>query len=68
MKHLLMLHGWGFPSAVFDLLHDKLAPDFVIEMPDRPGYGDRSDHPSNNLSKNYKYFCWIVNYFKMKIA
>jgi pimeloyl-[acyl-carrier protein] methyl ester esterase len=53
MKHLLMLHGWGFPSAVFDLLHDKLAPDFVIEMPDRPGYGDRSDHPSNDLSKNY---------------
>ena len=45
MKHLLMLHGWGFPSAVFETLGEQLALDFVVEMPDRLGYGNSQFHP-----------------------
>ena len=42
MKNLLMLHGWGFSSAVFNSLKNKLDSDFIVTIPDRPGYGDRS--------------------------
>lgn len=45
-----MLHGWGFPAAVFVSLHEQLAADFEIEMPDRPGYGDRADQSVTALS------------------
>ena len=50
MKHLLMLHGWGFPSAVFLSLREQLAADFEIEMLDRPGYGDRAGQSITALS------------------
>lgn len=40
MKTLLMLHGWGFSSTVFAPLKNSLQADFIIEAPDRPGYGD----------------------------
>ena len=39
MKNLLMLHGWGFSSAVFNSLKNKLDSDFIITTPDRRGYG-----------------------------
>jgi len=52
MKRLLMLHGWGFPAAVFESLCEQLASDFAIEMPGRPGYGDRAGQSAEVLSKN----------------
>ena len=42
MKNLLMLHGWGFSSAVFNSLKNKLDSDFIVTTPDRPGYGKRA--------------------------
>ncbi len=39
MKQILMLHGWGFPGEVYTSLIDKLAADFEVSSPDRPGYG-----------------------------
>ena len=42
MKNLLMLHGWGFSSAVFNSLKNKLDSDFIVTIPDRPGYGKRA--------------------------
>ena len=39
MKNLLMLHGWGYSSAVFNSLKNKLDSDFIVTAPDRPGYG-----------------------------
>ncbi len=38
MMQILMLHGWGFPATVFSSLIDKLAADFDVRAPDRPGY------------------------------
>lgn len=52
MNPLLMLHGWGFPAAVFESLREQLASDFDIEMLDRPGYGDRAGQSAEVLSKN----------------
>ena len=40
MNNLLMLHGWGFSSAVFDSLKKKLDSNFIVTTPDRRGYGD----------------------------
>jgi len=52
MKHLLMLHGWGFHSAVFETLREQLSGDFVVEMLDRPGYGGKVDQSADSLSDN----------------
>lgn len=38
MKNLLMLHGWGFSSAVFNSLKNSLDSDYIVSTPDRPGY------------------------------
>lgn len=43
MKTLLMLHGWGFSSAVFAPLKERLQADFNVVTPDRPGYGDGNE-------------------------
>lgn len=42
-----MLHGWGFPATVFSSLIDKLAADFDVRAPDRPGYAGKSDIPDS---------------------
>lgn len=39
-----MLHGWGFPGAVYTSLIDKLATDFEVRVPDRPGYDGNVDN------------------------
>jgi pimeloyl-[acyl-carrier protein] methyl ester esterase len=54
MKRLLMLHGWGFPAAVFESLREQLASDFIVEIPDRPGYGDRVAQSADGLSTKYQ--------------
>ena len=51
-KKMLMLHGWGFPSAVFEPLREQLSSDFVVEMLDRPGYGGKVNQPADSLSDN----------------
>lgn len=38
MNNLLMLHGWGFPAAVFSPLIDRLPAGCHCQAPDRPGY------------------------------
>ncbi|MEA1889544.1 MAG: alpha/beta fold hydrolase [Pseudomonadota bacterium] len=43
MMQILMLHGWGFPGSVFSSLIDKLAADFDVRAPDRPGYAGNTD-------------------------
>ena len=48
MKQILMLHGWGFPATVFSSLIDKLAADFDVWAPDRPGYGSNIDNADSN--------------------
>jgi pimeloyl-[acyl-carrier protein] methyl ester esterase len=69
VKHLLMLHGWGFPAAVFESLRVQLAADFLIEMPDRSGYGDSAelssdtpdtDIPSRRLSSPTLVLGWSL--------
>ena len=40
MNDLLMLHGWGFPAAVFAGLEEGLSSDFIVRMPEQTGYGD----------------------------
>ncbi|NOY16411.1 MAG: alpha/beta fold hydrolase [Gammaproteobacteria bacterium] len=44
MSQILMLHGWGFPGAVYTSLIDKLATDFEVRAPDRRGYGGNVDN------------------------
>ncbi len=39
-----MLHGWGFPGAVFTSLIDKLAAEFDVRAPDRAGYGGNVEY------------------------
>ena len=39
MKQLVLLHGWGMSSAVFDPLRRALAPGCHAQAMDLPGYG-----------------------------
>jgi pimeloyl-[acyl-carrier protein] methyl ester esterase len=48
MRQIQMLHGWGFPATVFSSLIDKLAADFDVRAPDRPGYGSNFDNGDSN--------------------
>ena len=52
MNRLLMLHGWGFPSAVFSVLKEELASDNIIMTPDRNGYGKGDDQTASVLPGN----------------
>ena len=52
MNRLLMLPGWGFPSAVFSVLKEKLASDFIVMTPDCPGYGKDDDQSDSELQGN----------------
>ena len=54
MKSLLMLHGWGFSSAVFDLLKNKLDSDFIVSTPDRRGYGSGAARSVSAATENDK--------------
>jgi pimeloyl-[acyl-carrier protein] methyl ester esterase len=38
MRHLVLLHGWGMSSAVFDPLRRALAPGCHAQAMDLPGY------------------------------
>lgn len=36
---LVMLHGWGMHSGIWDTVRDELATDFRLHLVDLPGYG-----------------------------
>lgn len=38
-KDLVMLHGWGLNSGVYDKLLEELASDYRVTLIDLPGYG-----------------------------
>lgn len=40
MSQILLLHGWGFPGAVFSSLIEELGSAFDARAIDRAGYGD----------------------------
>ena len=40
-----MLHGWGFPAAVFSRLATRMPAGTEVWTPDRPGYGTRQGDP-----------------------
>jgi len=42
VKQILLLHGWGFPGAVFSPLIEELGPAFDAQTIDRAGYGENS--------------------------
>lgn len=52
MNNILMLHGWGFSSAVFNSLKNKLDSDFLVSTPDRPGYESGAAHAVPDSSDN----------------
>ena len=54
MKSLLMLHGWGFSSAVFDLLKNKLDSGFIVSTPDRAGYESAAARSVSAATENDK--------------
>ena len=37
--NLVLLHGWGLNSGVYDKMLDELAPHFCVTLIDLPGYG-----------------------------
>ncbi len=41
---LVLLHGWGVNSQIWDSLLPALAPSFDIHLLDLPGYGNNVDH------------------------
>jgi pimeloyl-[acyl-carrier protein] methyl ester esterase len=43
---LVLLHGWGFHSAVFDDIADKLWPDYAVMQIDLPGFGHSAPLPA----------------------
>lgn len=38
-ENLILLHGWGFHSGIFNELSDELAKDFCVTLVDFPGFG-----------------------------
>jgi pimeloyl-[acyl-carrier protein] methyl ester esterase len=45
MKDIVLLHGWGMSSAVFDALRRELAPGCHAQALELPGYGCASAEP-----------------------
>jgi len=41
--NLVMLHGWGLNSGVYDKMLDELASRFCVTLIDLPGYGVNND-------------------------
>lgn len=44
---LVLIHGWGLHSGIWDLVSEQLAQDFTIHLIDLPGFG-RSPLPSGD--------------------
>jgi pimeloyl-[acyl-carrier protein] methyl ester esterase len=48
---LVLLHGWGLNGAVWNTLHDMLAPHFTLHLVDLPGHGFSSHVPAGMLNE-----------------
>jgi pimeloyl-[acyl-carrier protein] methyl ester esterase len=48
---LVLLHGWGLNGAVWNTLHDMLAPHFTLHLIDMPGHGFSSHVPVGKLNE-----------------
>jgi pimeloyl-[acyl-carrier protein] methyl ester esterase len=46
---LAFLHGWGLNGAVWNTLHEMLAPHFTLHLVDLPGHGFSSHVPVGKL-------------------
>ncbi|WP_223668625.1 pimeloyl-ACP methyl ester esterase BioH [Kangiella shandongensis] len=44
---LVLLHGWGLHSGIWELVSDRLAQDFTLHLVDLPGFG-RSPLPGGH--------------------
>jgi pimeloyl-[acyl-carrier protein] methyl ester esterase len=47
MNELVLIHGWGFGSAVWRPVVEQLPPHFRVHLVDLPGYGDDSLSPEH---------------------
>lgn len=47
---MVLLHGWGLNSGVFDHLLPLLSQQYSVHLIDLPGFGDNSDMPLGPLS------------------
>jgi pimeloyl-[acyl-carrier protein] methyl ester esterase len=47
MKDLVLIHGWGFGSAVWRPVVEQLPPRFPLHLVDLPGYGDNDFSPEH---------------------
>src|SRR5690349_8810079 len=39
VRDVVLLHGWGYSSRIWDALAERLARRFRVHVPDLPGYG-----------------------------
>lgn len=49
--NIVLLHGWGFDSRVWDAQCENLAPTFRLTCVDLPGYGINRDIPKGSLAE-----------------
>jgi len=56
-RPLVMLHGWGMSSAVWDGLARELARDHRVMLLDLPGHGDSSLEPREETLKDWALAC-----------
>lgn len=63
MSNIVLLHGWGFPAAVFTPLIETLEEDFDVSAPDMPGYADNSASDNNpDVLKHLEYPALLVGW------
>jgi pimeloyl-[acyl-carrier protein] methyl ester esterase len=48
---IVLLHGWGMSSAIFDDLAERLAPRFSVRAIDLPGYGGSAPSEPYSLAQ-----------------
>ena len=48
---IVLLHGWGLNSGVFDTLAEQLSQHMSVILMDLPGFGDNSDIPLGTMSE-----------------
>ncbi len=49
-KPLVLLHGWGLNSGVFDHVARALADRYTCHLIDLPGFGENASQPMTNLN------------------
>ncbi|XBC44324.1 MAG: pimeloyl-ACP methyl ester esterase BioH [Buchnera aphidicola (Schlechtendalia peitan)] len=52
--HLVLVHGWGFNSEIWNTLLPELNTHFTIHLVDLPGFGNNHTFPPMNLKNTAK--------------